>query len=110
MINFGFAQSKQDYSLFIKKAGNSFFVIVAYVDDLLLTGNDPSFLTSSKTALHDAFTIKDLGELKYFLRIEVSRSSNGIFLNQRKYILNMLWDANMYSRSLLLFHYLRLLN
>lgn len=97
LINFGFVQSKQDYSMFIKRASNSFSVVVAYVDDLLLTGNDPSVLTSLKTVLHGAFTIKDLGELKYFLGVEVSQSSNGILLNQRKYILDMLKDANMSS-------------
>lgn len=46
-------------------------------------------------SLHDAFTIKDLGNLTYFLGIEVTRTSSGILLNQRKYILDLLQDSNL---------------
>uniref|UniRef100_A0A803MDK1 Reverse transcriptase Ty1/copia-type domain-containing protein n=1 Tax=Chenopodium quinoa TaxID=63459 RepID=A0A803MDK1_CHEQI len=90
-------KSKQDYSMFIKKDKKSFTLVVVYVDDLLITGNDSSAISILKSALHDAFTIKDLGSLKYFLGIEVSRSNSGILLNQRKYILDMLRDAHMES-------------
>ena len=81
--------------MFTKKDGDHFTIIVAYVDDLLLTGSHLPTIQSVKQALDSAFTIKDLGELKYFLGIEVPRSSDGILLNQRKYVLNMLKDTNM---------------
>lgn len=48
-----------------------------------------------KSDLHKAFTIKDLGNLKYFLGVEVFRDHTGIRLNQRKYILDLLKDTNM---------------
>ena len=41
------------------------------------------------------FEMKDLGPLKYFIEIEVSRSSNGIFLSQRKYTLDLLQETGM---------------
>ncbi|XP_019056972.1 PREDICTED: uncharacterized protein LOC109116279 [Tarenaya hassleriana] len=44
-------------------------------------------------SLVDTFDIKDLGELKYFPGIEVSRSDNGLFLSQRKYTLDLLQDT-----------------
>ena len=43
--------------------------IVVYVDDLILTGNDPDLCASFKKYLHECFSIKDLGTLKYFLGI-----------------------------------------
>lgn len=50
---------------------NSFTAVLVYVDDLLVTGNDLPEIESIKSLLHQKFTIKDLGDLKYFLGIEV---------------------------------------
>ncbi|XP_057250059.1 uncharacterized mitochondrial protein AtMg00810-like [Beta vulgaris subsp. vulgaris] len=68
---------------------------VAYVDDLLVTGNNLQLILEVKQALHKAYTIKDLGDLKYFLGIEVTRSNSGILLNHRKYILDLLSSTKM---------------
>ncbi|XP_019104832.1 uncharacterized mitochondrial protein AtMg00810-like [Beta vulgaris subsp. vulgaris] len=81
--------------MFTKQDGQHFTIIVAYVDDLLLTGSDLPIIQLIKQALDSAFTIKDLGELTYFLGIEVSRSPAGILLNQRKYIVDMLKDTKL---------------
>ena len=48
-----------------------------------------------KKSLSKEFEIKDLGALKYFLCIEVARSKHGIFISQRKYVLNLLQETNM---------------
>jgi len=69
--------------------------ILVYVDDLLITGDDVSSITQIKAKLHEAFTIKDLGLARYFLGIEIARSSTGTFLNQRKYIQDILADAGL---------------
>lgn len=88
LLNLGFIQSKQDYSLFVKSdSDGTFTAVVAYVDDLFIAGNSLATIEGLKQSLHSAFTIKDLGPLQYFLGIEVSRTSSGILLNQRKYIL-----------------------
>lgn len=91
----GYSQSTQNYSLFIKQQSDSFTSIVYYVDDLLLTGNNFEKIQNIKSALHEAFIIKNLGDLKYFLGVKVSRDASGIGLNQRKYILDFLKDTNM---------------
>lgn len=85
LLSFGFKQSINDYSLFVRQFQNTFVVLLVYVDDIILTGNDESELNNVKFFLKSQFLIKDLGELKYFLGIEVLRTEKGICLNQRKY-------------------------
>ena len=91
----GYIQSKADYSLFTKSQGNKFTAILIYVDDILLTGNDLHEIKMLKTHLLKRFFIKDLGELKYFLGIEFSRSKKGIFMSQRKYALDILQETGL---------------
>ncbi|XP_055824256.1 uncharacterized mitochondrial protein AtMg00810-like [Solanum dulcamara] len=47
-------------------------------------------ISEAKDSLHQLFKLKDLGELKYFLGIEVLKSSKRVILNQRKYILKLI--------------------
>ncbi|KAL5774663.1 hypothetical protein ACOSP7_012220 [Xanthoceras sorbifolium] len=91
----GYQQSKADYSLFTKTQGTSFTAILIYVDDILLTGNDLHEMERLKRFLLKRFHIKDLENLKYFLGIEFSRSRKGIFMSQRKYVLDILQDFGL---------------
>lgn len=56
-----------------------------YVDDLLITGSDEHMICQLKHVLHSHFKLKDIGELRYFLGIEVDRSKERIMIIQRKY-------------------------
>ena len=89
----GFIQSKSNYSLFTHTQGSSFIVLLVYVDDILLIGNNPTCVESLKKVLDDRFGLKDLGSLRYFLGLEVARTDAGISLNQRKYALEILKDT-----------------
>ncbi|GKV47833.1 hypothetical protein SLEP1_g54692 [Rubroshorea leprosula] len=91
----GFKQSKADYSLFTLAIADSFVVVLIYVDDIVITGNDGARIAALKHYLHSAFSIKDLGPLKYFLGIEVARTTEGIVLSQRKYALDILTESGM---------------
>ncbi|XP_019231520.1 PREDICTED: uncharacterized protein LOC109212342 [Nicotiana attenuata] len=91
----GYEQSKADYSLFFKAQGTSFTAILVYVDDILLTGNDLHEIERLKSFLLKCFRIKDLGNLKYFLGIEFSRTHKGIFMSQRKYALDILQGSGL---------------
>lgn len=86
----GFSQTKADYSLFTKGSGSSFVALLVYVDDILITGPSPDIIASVKADLGSHFQLKDLGTAKYFLGLELSRSSHGIYLSQRKYCLQIL--------------------
>nr|GEY77808.1 ribonuclease H-like domain-containing protein [Tanacetum cinerariifolium] len=69
--------------------------LLVYVDDLVITGNSESEIKNFKTFLNQKFKIKDLGELKYFLGIEVLKTKNGLCLNQRKYCLELLHEFGL---------------
>ncbi|CAN6708410.1 unnamed protein product [Malus baccata var. baccata] len=70
-------------------------VVLIYMDDLIITGDNVNEINALKCSLHQQFSIKDLGVLKYFLGIEMATSSNGLFLNQRKYVVDLLGEAHM---------------
>ena len=86
---FGMNKSKVDHSVFYRQSANGIILLIIYVDDIVITGNDCAGISSLKLFMHSKFHTKDLGELKYFLGVEVSRSKRGIFLSQRKYVLDL---------------------
>ena len=90
---FGMNKSKKDHSIVYKKSAASIILLVVYVDDIVFIGNDPAGISNLKAFMHSMFHTKDLGELKYFLGIEVSRSKKGMFLSQRKYVLDLLEET-----------------
>lgn len=93
--NLGFKQCKSDYSLFIKKSQSSTTIILAYVDDLLIAGNDIQHVQRIKKHLHGHFNISDLGELKYFLGLEITKTKNGLHVGQHKYALDIIKSTNL---------------
>lgn len=92
---YGFRQSYSDSSLFTYKTDVGFMAILVYIDDILVTGSSNSQISIVKDYLRTKFKIKDLGPLKYFLGIEVARSSKGFYLNQRKYTLDLLQETGL---------------
>ncbi|XP_015168013.1 uncharacterized mitochondrial protein AtMg00810-like [Solanum tuberosum] len=97
LANSGFQQSHYDYSLFTKHQEKRLVMVLVYVDDLLITGNDHKLILETKKILQDNFKIKDLGELRYFLGIEFARNNNGILMHQRKYCLELISDMGLSS-------------
>ncbi|XP_013589286.1 PREDICTED: uncharacterized protein LOC106297627 [Brassica oleracea var. oleracea] len=89
----GFVKSEADHTLFTLTSQQGIIVILIYVDDIIITGSDKEGIISTKAFLKASFDIKDLGELKYFLGIEMCRSKEGLFLSQRKYTLDLLNEA-----------------
>ena len=81
LVSFGFVQSRADYSLFTKHVQDKFTVVLVYVDDMVITGNDQHEILKLKKQLSSQFHMKDLGELRYFLGLEVVRTSQGLFIS-----------------------------
>nr|XP_024933716.2 uncharacterized mitochondrial protein AtMg00810-like [Ziziphus jujuba var. spinosa] len=71
-----------------------------YVDDILLTGDDTIEGERMKQVLAKEFEIKDLVPMKYFLGMEVVRSKKGIYVSQRKYIVDLLKETGFLGSKL----------
>ncbi|GJT45233.1 putative RNA-directed DNA polymerase [Tanacetum coccineum] len=91
----GFEQSKNDFSLFTKNKDGVVIILLVYVDDIVVTGNNQSEINKFKDFLKTKFLIKDLGVLRYFLGIEVLESGGNMYLTQRKYCLELLAEFGM---------------
>ncbi|KAJ0847396.1 putative RNA-directed DNA polymerase [Helianthus annuus] len=95
----GFQKSQYDHTLFIKKVWNKVIMVSLYVDDLIYTGNDKKFCEEFSRSMKKEFDMTDLGQMKYFLGVEVQQNQNYISMCQRKYAKEVLekfgmWEGN----------------
>lgn len=97
LLSIGFHTSKVDTSLIIFSAGSDICYLLVYVDDILLTGNNLVLLQRLIRLLSLEFKLRDLGDVHYFLGIEVQTTSMGLMLCQHKYTLDILTRAGMLS-------------
>eukprot|EP00253_Pinus_taeda_P018651 PITA_18651 len=79
-----------DATLFVKEVGKTLVYLVVYVDDLLMIGNNESYIASIKKELKKGFEMTDLGYVHYYLGIEVTQHPKSIFISQKKYIGDLL--------------------
>ena len=86
LLSYGFVNSHSDTSLFIYYMSVMEVYFLVYVDDLIVIGNENAFITQFMQALATRFSIKDLGDLNYFLGIEVLLTTSSMLLTQDKYI------------------------
>jgi hypothetical protein len=83
ILSMEFIRCHSDHTCFIRRRPNGCCIILlVYVDDIILTGDDTQGIAHVKQDLGKIFDVKDLGPLKYFLGIEVARSRHGISLKE----------------------------
>lgn len=70
-------------------------ILSKYVDDIILKGDCADGIQETKAYLASKFEIKDLGNIKYFFEMEMTRSEHGISVNQRKYTLDLLAETKL---------------
>ena len=70
-------------------------ILIVYVDDIILTGDNIDRMEKLKRVLAIEFEVKDLDLLRYFLGMEVARTTQGIVVCQRKYTIDLLEETRM---------------
>lgn len=85
----GFHSSKADPSLFTLHKGSDSVILLLYVGDHLITGVSSTLFTTFLSELKSEFSMKDLGQVHYFLGIEVP-TTQGLFLSQHNYATQIL--------------------
>ncbi|MCO5587900.1 hypothetical protein L7F22_041852 [Adiantum nelumboides] len=84
-----------DNSLYVQKTEAEIVIITIYVDDLIIGGDAVKDVEHVKAPLCKRFDMKDFGELCYFLGIEMIRNEGGIWMSQKKYVLDILMKYGM---------------
>ena len=95
MKAFGYRASNSDHTLFLKRGKGRITGLIIYVDGMIVTRNDQDEISSLQQYVASELEMKQLGSLKYFLGIEVARSKHGIFLCQKKYIIDLLSETRL---------------
>jgi hypothetical protein len=93
----GYSISSYDSVLFIRRTDRYIILLLLYIDDMIITGDDSIGILELNQFLSQHFEMKDLGTLWNFLGLEISSSSssNGYYLTQAKYISDLLSRANL---------------
>ena len=91
----GFSGSSFNTALFLRRFGHDITILLLYVDDMIITGDDMQGIQNLKNFLGRQFEMKDLSPLNYFLGLEVSSSADGYYLTQTKYTYSLISRASI---------------
>ena len=95
LLTWGFHNSVSDTSLFYSHKHGRMLLLLVYVDDILITGDNQADVQHIIDALHTKFALKTLGSVHYFLGFEVLRTPLGLNLSQAKYVADLLHKTSM---------------
>jgi hypothetical protein len=86
---------KVDITLFTKKIGQDLFVLQIYVDDIIFGSSNQDYCEEFGKMMANEFEMSMIGELSYFLGLQIKQLKNGIFMSQGKYVKDMLKKFGM---------------
>lgn len=97
MIELGFKKCEADHCIYVKRDHHSMIFVALYVDDLVIASDNDKLLKSTKKALSSRFDMTDLGQLKYFLGIEIDQdaAAGSVSMRQTKFAKDILMMFGM---------------
>ena len=90
MFRLGYTANSYDSALFLCHTDKDTILLLLYVDDMIITGDDLSGIQELKDFLSQQFEMKDFGHLSYFLGLKITHSIDGLYITQAKYTSDLL--------------------
>ncbi len=95
----GFKKGTVDSNLYIKSEGDDLLIVLVYVDDIIFGCTNSVFVLWFANAMKSEFEMSIISELSYFLGLQITQKSEGLFLSQEKYLNEMLKKFQMEDSS-----------
>ena len=95
LIKHGYDRGNVDTTLFIKRMNNEMIVVQIYVDDIIFGSNDQALCDEFAELMKKEFEMSLMGELTYFLGLQVKQTPTGLFISQEKYTRELLVKYNL---------------
>ncbi|GJS72392.1 retrovirus-related pol polyprotein from transposon TNT 1-94 [Tanacetum coccineum] len=95
LMSKGFTKGTIDPTLFTIRYGEDILLVQIYVDDIIFGSTNPKHSKKFEKLMHSRFEMSLMGEMKFFLGLQIHQSPKGIFINQAKYALEILKKHNM---------------
>ena len=86
----GYMANHYDSALFLRHNDKGTILLLPYVDDMIIIGDNLNGIQELKDFLSQQFEMKDLGHLSYFLGLEITYSTDGLYITQAKYASELL--------------------
>ncbi|GKE14175.1 putative ribonuclease H-like domain-containing protein [Tanacetum coccineum] len=90
LLDNGFQRGKIDKTLFIRRDKGDILLVQVYVDDIIFGSTKKSLCTEFEKMMHKKFQMSSMGELTFFLGLQVKQKEDGIFISQDKYVTEIL--------------------
>ena len=100
LLKNGFKREKVDTTLFIIHEKDDFLIVQIYVDDIIFSATNQNMCKSFSELMQREFEMNMMGELKYFLGLQIKQQKDGILIHQEKYAKDLLkrFDINQAER------------
>nr|GEW54750.1 putative ribonuclease H-like domain-containing protein [Tanacetum cinerariifolium] len=85
LLSNGFQRGTIDQTLFIRSQRGNFILVQVYVDDIIFGSSNPQLCREFEALMHEKFQMSAMGELNFFLGLQVLQKEDGIFLSQDKH-------------------------
>ncbi|GJS26043.1 putative ribonuclease H-like domain-containing protein [Tanacetum coccineum] len=86
LLDNGFQRGQIDKTLFIKRIKSDILLVQVYVDDIIFGSTKKELCTDFEKLMHKKFQMSSMGELTFFLGLQVTQKDDGIFISQDKYV------------------------